>query len=166
MNLAAIVSRNLNLAWDLLGDDVIRGVVFKKITGYTLNGGVHETNIDSAACNAISISYSSRDIDGQSIVTGDEKWLVRGSELEDITPIPDAGDWFEESGIRWEIQAANRDATRTLWTFHVRRQLVEITDTVGGIEDWGFINYGNPVTVETEDWGGLALFDSSEDWMS
>jgi hypothetical protein len=163
MNIQNIVAANLNLAWSLL-EDLVRPVVFYKITGYTQGDGVTETNLATASVNAISLAYQSRDIDGESIINGDEKWLVRASELSDISPIPSSGDWFEEVGIRHEILAANRDATQSIWTFQVRRQFLDPAAAADGSEDWGDIVLG--AATETEDWGSLSLYDSDEDWMN
>lgn len=162
MNIQSIVAANLNLAWTLLSE-LVRPVVFNKITGYTVNGAVSETQIATAAVNVISLAYQSRDIDGESIINGDEKWLVRNSELSEINPIPASGDWFEEVGIRYEILAANRDATQSIWTFQVRRQFIDPASAADGSEDWGLVSETH---TESEDWGGLALYDSAEDWMN
>jgi hypothetical protein len=162
MNIQNIVAANLNLAWSLL-EEMVRPVVFYKIAAYNLQDGVAETELATAAVNALSVSYQSREIDGQSIVNGDEKWLVRASELSSITPLPGSGDWFEEVGIRYDIMAANRDATQSIWTFQVRRQFLDPAASVDGSEDWG--NIVDSAT-ETEDWGSLALYDSEDDWMN
>lgn len=161
MNISRIISSNLDLAWNLLSE-LVRPVVFYKITGYTMNGAVGETRLATAAVDALVVSYQSRDVDGQSIVNGDEKWLVRNSDLASISPLPASGDWFQELGIRFDIIAALRDASHSVWTFQVRRQALDPAASADGSEDWGSLS----AHTSTEDWGDLSLHDGETDWMN
>lgn len=91
---------------------------------------------------------------------GDEKWLVKGSDLEGVSPRPSAGDWFEVAGLRWDVKAALLDPTQNLWTFQVRGQEFDASKTVSNSVDWG----GLTAETSSEDWGDLTLFDSVEDF--
>ena len=162
LDLKLISKRAVSLAFRLAGQ-LLRPVVFKKVTGYIQNHstGVTTRTISQAACNALVVHYQSRDVDGISIRYGDEKWIIQGSELETIDPLPSSGDWFEEFGQRVEILAALLDATQQVWIFQVRKQIFDPTTTIDNSVDWGVLPNGH---TSSEDWGDLSLAFSGEDW--
>jgi hypothetical protein len=162
LDLKLISRKAVDLAF-AVASQLLRPVVFKKITGYVYNiaTGATATTVSTAVCNALVVHYQSRDVDGASIVYGDQKWLVKGSELEGISPLPSSGDWFEEFGIRYDIVNALQDATQQLWTFQVRRQFFDPTTTVENSEDWGSIA---TVASSFEAFGDLSLYTSRTDW--
>jgi hypothetical protein len=166
LDLQSISRRALAVAFGLAAS-LLRPVVFKKITGYTqnLSGSVTVTDIATAVCNALVVSYQSRDVDGSSIKYGDEKWIVRGSELSAISPLPSSGDWFEEFGRRVDIVAALLDATQQVWIFQVRKQVFDPTVTVSSSVDWG-ASLATGSFDSSEDFADLSLAFSGEDWNS
>lgn len=162
MNLKGITQRAVDQVFRLAAQ-LLRPVVFRKVTGYVqdLATGATATTMASVPVNALVVHYKSSELDGTNVVYGDEKWLVKGSELGGVTPLPSSGDWFEEFGTRFEIQNALLDATGAVWIFQVRRQLFDPHWTVDNSEDWGDL----AVHAASEDWGDLGLWDAEVDWM-
>src|SRR5262245_8204698 len=159
--LGRMVARSLLQAWDLLGELVHEALFVKIITYDTqLVSGVAAQQVATVPCDVLKLYYSSHDFDGISVVYGDEKWLVKAVDLEDISPRPSAGDWFEEAGNRWNVKAAILDPTGSLWTFQVRGETFDATATVTSSVDWGTL----AAQTASEDWGDLELFDSTEDF--
>ncbi len=159
--ITGIVRRTVSLTWDLLGE-LVSTALFVKVLSYNtdLASGVAAQVVATAPCEVLKLYYSSHDFDGSTVVYGDEKWLVRGSDLEGIYPLPSAGDWFEVAGVRWDVKAALVDPTRSLWTFQVRGQQFDASQTVSATADWGTL----AAETSSEDWGNLELFDSVEDY--
>jgi hypothetical protein len=103
---------------------------------------------------ALCTNYHSQDIDGSSVLVGDEKCFIRAKELADIT-MPGQGDYLTEtiSGIRRDVIAARQDPTGCFWIIQARR--------ISG-EDWGDLN----VTTQSEDWGDLTPAVLYDDFQS
>ena len=107
-----------------------------------------------ASVKALCVPYHSQDIDGSSVLVGDEKCFVRAGELASIT-LPGAGDYLTEtiSGLRREVIAARLDPTGSFWVIQARRFATE---------DWGDL----AAMTQGEEWGdlsGAVLFD---DWQA
>lgn len=160
MKIKSTVQKGVDLAFTQFGE-LLKGATFKKITAYIPDPltGTTSTVISSAAVNYLPLHFSSRDVDGTTLIFGDEKWLVKASELASISPIPSSGDWFEIGASRYDVIAAILDPTENLWTFQIRRNL---PTPAGQITQE---NYGDlSVYTTNEGWGGLSLRDSQEDW--
>src|SRR5580765_2068036 len=97
--ITSMVRGAVALAWDLL-DELVSEALFVKVLTYDtdLVSGVAAQTVVTAPCDVLKLYYSSHDFDGSSVVYGDEKWLVKGSDLESVSPRPSAGDWFEVLG--------------------------------------------------------------------
>lgn len=161
MNIQAIARKAVNLAFSL-ASQLLRPVVFYKVTGYSVDAstGIQTVQLASVPVNALVVYYSSKDINNSSILYGDEKWLVKASDLSTISPDPAADDWFEEVGIRHDIVNALKDASGQLWTFQVRRQIFDPLETVSNSLDLGTILEAHD---SSEDLGDLSQHDSEED---
>lgn len=160
LNITSISQKAIDTAFRL-ASQLLRAVVFKKIVGYSQNQttGVTTTTISAAAVNALVVNYTTRDFtDG--IVYGDEKWIVKNSELTSISVRPASGDWFEYLGNRFDILNAILDASGNVWIFQVRRQIFVPTETITDSEDWGSL----AAETSSEDWGDLTLYTSATDW--
>jgi hypothetical protein len=107
-----------------------------------------------APVKALFVDYHSQDIDGSSVLVGDEKCFIRAGELASIT-LPGAGDYLTEtvSGLRREVIAARQDPTGSFWVMQARRSAAE---------DWGDLG----PAAQSEDWGDLAVAVLFDDWQS
>jgi hypothetical protein len=108
----------------------------------------------SASVKALVTLYGHRDIDGLTILFGDEKLIVRSPELASITN-PGTGDYLLDvlTGVRWEVITAHQDPTATAWILQCRRT---------PNEDWGDFT---PFTM-SEDYGDLTAATLFDDWQS
>ena len=153
-----------DLAFELF-DELVKDATFRKVTGYTLDplSGKNVAVYSTSEVGYIRTHYRSEDVDGQTVIYGDERWLVKASELLTVSPQPSSGDSFESVGNVYDVQAALLDPTENLWVFQVRRNL---PDVVGGgtltMDDWGDLTAAG----STEDWGDLTVHNTAEDWNS
>ncbi len=154
------VQRAVEIAFGRFAE-LLKAATFKKITAYIPDPltGATSTVISSAVVNYLPLHFSSRDVDGTTLIFGDEKWLIRASELASIALIPSSGDWFEIGATRYDVIAAVLDPTENLWTFQIRRNLPTPVGQIT-IDDWGDLT----LWTSNEAWGNLALKDSVEDW--
>lgn len=125
--LGSIVGTVVNAAFDLAGEIVVsmtytqhKAVAYDPATGevpiVTADPGSTVTPI---TVSAIVGGYSQRETDGQVIRVGDEKLLVKASELAAITPNVD--DYFLAGSVKRLVLGIALDPTRTLYTFHTRK---------------------------------------------
>ena len=136
-----------------LAAQIVRDCIFYK-TESNAGTGLLTLAALSAPVKAMVTLYTRRDIDGLSILFGDEKLIVRTGELASIAN-PGPGDYLLDllAGIRWEIITSRLDPTNTFWIFQCRRT---------PNEDWGDFT---PVT-QSEDWGDLTAATLFDDWQS
>jgi hypothetical protein len=160
MRIKSTVQRSVDLAFARFSE-LLKEATFKKITAYIPDPltGATSTVISSAVVNYLPLHFSSRDVDGTTLIFGDEKWLIRASELATVALIPSSGDWFEIGATRYDVIAAVLDPTENLWTFQIRRNLPTPLGTVTQ-EDWGDLS----LWTENEAWGNLSKWDSRENW--
>ena len=147
-----ILSPNLDKAFVLAGE-IVRDCIFYKTESNAGTGLLVMTAL-SASVKALVTLYGHRDIDGLSILFGDEKLIVRSAQLSTITN-PGAGDYMLDvlTGVRWEVITAHQDPTATFWVFQCRRT---------PNEDWGDLT---PYS-QSEDWGDLTTATLFDDWQS
>jgi hypothetical protein len=156
------IRRALDLLFSRLGE-LLRPGTYTRLTGYVtdLATGTTSTTYGTASVQMLIIAYQSRELDGSSIKYGDEKVLIRASELSAITN-PAQDDWIiDATGNRRDIKAAFLDSSQQLWIFQTRRALPgPISGTTNSL-DWGEIALQ---ANSDEGWGDLSLATSSEDW--
>jgi hypothetical protein len=148
IDLETLVQRNLDTLFSLAGQWA-RGCIFFKTQSDT-GTGLLDIAALCAPVTAIFVPYHSQDIDGSSVLVGDEKAFIRAADLASITA-PGAGDNLVEtvSGLRRVVIASRLDPTGAFWTFQARR---------AGSEDWGNLT----AATSDEDFGDLSptpLFD-------
>lgn len=125
--LGNMVASVVNTAFDLGGEIVVamtytqhKAVTYDPATGdvpiVTADPGSTVTPI---AVNAIVGSYSQKETDGQVIRVGDEKLLVKASELAAITPNVD--DYLLAGSAKRLVVNITLDPTGTLYTFQTRK---------------------------------------------
>lgn len=125
--LGNIVTSVVNAAFDLAGEIVVamtytqhKAVSYNPATGevpiVTTGSGATVTPI---TVNAIVGGYSQRETDGEVIRVGDEKLLVKASELAAITPNVD--DYFLAGSVKRLVVNIALDPTGKLYTFQTRK---------------------------------------------
>jgi hypothetical protein len=155
-----IVKRAADLAWSVFAE-LTRLGTYKHISGYVYDAatGVNTTTVQSANVTMLITLYQSSEVDGANVKYGDEKVLVRASEMTSITDaVP--GDWIESDGKRFDVKAVLKDASQQIFIFQTRREVLDLTDTFTTFADWGDLS----AATSSEDWGNLELHTSSEDW--
>jgi hypothetical protein len=152
IGLQHIILPQLDLAFELAGE-LVRDCVFYKTesnagTGLVAMGALY------APVKALFVDYHAQDIDGSSVLLGDEKCFIRSGEMASLT-LPGAGDYLTEtlSGLRREVIAARQDPTGSFWVMQARRSAGE---------DWGELN----PAAQSEDWGDLAAAAVFDDWQA
>ena len=152
LGLQALLKPQIDVAFDL-GSEIVRDCIFYK-TESNEGTGLLSLAALSAPVKVLMTLYGRRDIDGLNILFGDEKLIVRASEMASITN-PGAGDYLIEvlSGARHDVVTAHRDPTSTIWILQTR--------PVTG-EDWGDLN---PFS-QSEDWSDLNAAVLFDDWQS
>jgi hypothetical protein len=145
-----IVEPHLDLAFALAAG-LVRDAVFYKTESSAGTGLLTMTAL-YATVKPLCLPYRSQDIDGSTVLVGDEKCFIRAGELAAVAS-PAAGDYLTEtgSGLRREVIAARLDPTGSLWVLQVRRSATE---------DWGELV---PFSL-AEDWGDLAAAALFDDW--
>ncbi len=150
LDLQRLVNEGMELAFRVAAGLVRQCTFYKTESGP--GTGLVSGCVAYAAVNALFVDYRSQDIDGSAVVLGDEKALVRSSELSGVYP-PGAGDYLTEaaSGLRRLVVAARQDPTGSVWVMQVRRCAAE---------DWGNLSLAG---LTREDWGGLTVATVFED---
>ena len=120
IGLQALLKPQMDAAVALAGQ-IVRDCIFYKTESNAGTGLLVMTAL-SASVKALVTLYGHRDIDGLSILFGDEKLIVRSAQLSTITN-PGAGDYMLDvlTGVRWEVITAHQDPTATFWVFQCRR---------------------------------------------
>lgn len=153
INITKAFKSGLDILFTVAGEFVrsatyYRPAAFSPVTGLTT--GAEQT----ASVQALVASYRPHDFGTVVIQPGDEKVLVRASELAGI-PSPATGDYLIEAttGERRDVLAAKLDATGLLWTLQTVRSLHE---------DWGDL----AAVTASVDWGDLTAATEAEDLRS
>lgn len=180
-----VVSRSVDFSFRVLSD-LLKFATFKKVVSYTPDPftGLNVNVYVPAGVNYLPLLFSTVDADGTSIVYGDEKWLIKASELATISPQPSSGDAFDANGSHYDVKAALLDPSESLWTFQVRRLVPQPVASspdqdfgdltrYDSLDDWASVaslhnssddwNITIP-DIALEDRGDLAAFTTSEDW--
>jgi hypothetical protein len=152
ISLHTIIRPQLDLVFDVAGE-LVRDCIFYK-TESNAGTGLLAMGALNAPVKALCADYHSQDIDGSSVLLGDEKCFIRSGEMASITS-PGPGDYLTEtiSGLRREVIAARQDPTGSFWIMQVRRS---------ASEDWGDLCPAS----QSEDWGDLTAETVFDDWQS
>ena len=150
--LQSIVAPQMDLAFGLAAE-LVRDCVFYK-TPSDAGTGLLTMAALYAAVKALCVPYHSQDIDGSSVLVGDEKCFIRAGEMTAIT-LPGPGDYLTESasGLRREVIAARLDPTGSFWIVQARRS---------SLEDFGDLT----AVTQAEDWGDLTAAVLFDDWQA
>ncbi len=152
ITLHTIIRPQLDLAFELAGE-LVRDCIFYK-TESNAGTGLLAMAALWVPVKALFVDYHGQDIDGSSVLLGDEKCFIRSGEMASIA-LPGPGDYLTEtiSGLRREVIAARQDPTESFWIMQVRRS---------ACEDWGDLNPAS----QSEDWGDLTTAVLFDDWQS
>ena len=119
-------SRSENTAWSIVGgtQGVTVPASYKRRNegsdSYNPATGVATPSFTTDSVEALVLAYEAKDIDGDRIKVGDEKVLVRKSELITIAE-PKEGDEIVWETITRDVVSVKSDPTGQLWIFQTRR---------------------------------------------
>jgi hypothetical protein len=135
-----------------LGADFVKDGSYVRPASFNPQTGLTVSAEQTAAVKMILANYHPREISLLAVQPGDEKALVRASELAAISA-PASGDYLIQSsdGQRRDVLSAVLDRTGELWVLQTQRSLHQ---------DWGDLT---GFTV-SEDWGDFAGATELDDW--
>jgi len=154
--MAVSITKAFKSALDILftvAGELVRDATYYRPASFSSATGQISATEQMAGVKALVAAYRPRELGTVVIQPGDEKVLVRASELTAI-PSPASGDYLVEalSGQRRDVLSARLDATGQLWTFQTVRSLNE---------DWGDL----ATATASADWGDLTAPTEFEDRM-
>jgi hypothetical protein len=138
-----------------LGVDFIKDGTYVRPASFNPHTGLTVSVEQTAAMKMLVTNYRARELGLVAIQPGDEKVLVRASELSGISS-PASGDYLIQSsdGQRRDVISALLDRTGELWMFQTQRSMhLDWGDLLAftAIEDWGDLT----AVTELDDWGAL-----------
>ena len=153
LNITKAFTSALDILFNVAGE-LVRGATYYRPASFSSATGQTAATEQTAAVQMLVTNYRLSDSPNVTFQPGNEKTLVRASELAAITA-PAAGDYLIESatGQRRDVLTARLDATRLLWTFQTVRSLNE---------DWGDLT----TATVSADWGDFTAATEFEDRMS
>lgn len=133
-----------------LGADALRAGAYVKPVSYNPATGVLTLLEQTAPVNALAADFSPYEVAAYGGQFGDQRLLVKVSELGTLEPT--SGDYFLETATaaRWDITAAKLSFAGKLWVLQATRQRGE---------DWGDLT---PALL-AEDWADLTPQTTAED---
>ena len=150
LNLTKAFKSALDILFNVAGE-LVRGATYYRPASFSSATGQTAATEQTATVQMLVTNYRVSDSPTVVFQPGNEKALVRASELTSITA-PAAGDYLIETatGQRRDVLAARLDATGLLWTFQTVRSLHE---------DWGALT----TAALSADWGDLTAATEFED---
>lgn len=150
LNLTKAFKSALDILFNVAGE-LVRGATYYRPASFSSATGQTAATEQTAAVQMLVTNYRVSDSPTVVFQPGNEKALVRASELVSIT-MPGAGDYLIETttGQRRDVLAARLDATGLLWTFQTVRS---------NNEDWGDLT----TAALSADWGDLTAATEFED---
>ena len=150
LNLTKAFKSALDILFSVAGE-LVRGATYYRPASFSSATGQTAATEQTAAVQMLVTNYRVSDSPTVVFQVGNEKALVRASELAAITA-PGLGDYLIETatGQRRDVLAARLDATGLLWTFQTLRSLNE---------DWGDLT----TAALSADWGDLTAATEFED---
>lgn len=135
-----------------LGPDIVKAVTYYRPASLNPRTGSIASAEVRVACSAILLQPRSVDFRGAQYIAGDEKALIRASELTAIvSPGPAPGDFIiDAGGQRRDILMVEKDTTGKIYKFKVASNLHD---------DWGDLT----TNTLSEDWSDLTAADTFED---
>jgi hypothetical protein len=135
-----------------LGLDFVKDGTYVRPASFNPQTGLTVSAEQTAVVKMLLAQYRPRELGLVFIQPGDEKVLIRASEVAGI-PSPVSGDYLIQSsdGQRRDVISALLDQTGEFWLFQTQRSLNQ---------DWGDLT---AFTV-SEDWGDFADVTELDDW--
>src|SRR5687768_16165609 len=127
MNLKAITKSALNIVFNLSGDSVKDAVYYRPASFNPRTGGI-QTNEVTAPVKVIHLRPKAIEFRNVQYYPGDEKALIRASELTAIVnPGPAPGDFIMDTmtGQRCDIVMVEKDQSGELYTFQLAPSIHE-----------------------------------------
>jgi hypothetical protein len=135
-----------------LGVDFVKEGTYVRPASFNPQTGLTVSAEQSGSIKMILANYHPREVSLLAVQPGDEKALVRASELVAISS-PASGDYLIQSsdGQRRDVLSAVLDRTGELWVLQTKRSLHQ---------DWGDLT----AFTANEDWGDFAEATELDDW--
>jgi hypothetical protein len=135
-----------------LGVDFIKDGTYVRPASFNPQTGLTVSAEQTAAVKMLLAHYQPRELGLVVIQPGDEKVIIRASEVAAI-PSPVSGDYLIQAsdGQRRDLLSALLDRTGELWVFQTQRSMHQ---------DWGDLT----AFSVSEDWGDFADATDLDDW--
>jgi hypothetical protein len=135
-----------------LGADFVKDGTYVRPASFNPQTGLTVSAEQTATIKMLLANYHPREVGLLAIQPGDEKALVRASELVSINS-PASGDYLIQSsdGQRRDVLSAVIDRTGELWVLQTQRSLHL---------DWGDLT----TFTASEDWGDFTDVTELDDW--
>lgn len=121
-----MVRQFVGLGFELAAEIVVECLyVQNAATDYDPQTGTNGATTLATTLDALVGQYSQKETDGQRVRAGDEKLLVKASELGAI--VPEVDDYLVDGTVKRQVVAIHLDPTGTLYTLQCRKQIIETT---------------------------------------
>jgi hypothetical protein len=122
IDLKSIVSGAVNVAFQV-AEQIQLAATFSHYTdagGYSTASGQADANLTNLSITAIFGTYKANEVDGERILTGDRRIVVKVAELAGNEA--QMKDFIVESGVVWNLMHIDKDPTNTVYIFQGRKR--------------------------------------------
>jgi len=126
MGMRQVFADGVSTIFSALGD-IVQSATYKSITEtYDASTRVVTKSTTSVTIDVILDEYSATELrfserlnDDQSLIPGDKKAMVKGSDLSSVTP--KVNDEITIDSVDWQVKAMKIDPAGAMYTFQIRR---------------------------------------------
>jgi len=126
MGMRQVFADGVSAIFSALGD-IVESATYKSITEtYDATTRVVTKSTTSVTVDvildeysAVELRFAERLVDDQSVIPGDKKALIKGSDLSSITP--KVNDEITINSVDWQVKAIKQDPAGAMYTFQIRR---------------------------------------------
>jgi hypothetical protein len=122
LNLKKLAAKVEKIAFDL-ASDLVQNAVYSQTTDPKYNattGAEVSPTVPTANVSAMILQFDEKEIDGKEVKVGDERVLIRAVDFGALVPDLD-DEMLGADNIKRQVIGVTLDATKTLYTFHMRR---------------------------------------------
>ena len=127
MSLTTTIKNAVNVAFDALGD-LVSTVTYVSAEHTGTGGGTYnpvtgeidsDSDTEVTEVEAIIIGYTAREVDGSSIQMGDQRAIIKSSDLSSVTP--NEKDEIKIGTDTWHVVSFLKDPANATYEFQIRR---------------------------------------------
>lgn len=120
MNLKAIVQSARDLAFEVTKSVEVLGTYHSVTVGsYSVATGTTTQTTTTYSISARVGVFDRKEMDGNTIKVGDQKWIITRAEL---TAVPKTEDYIvDASGARWDISLIQAECSESIYVFRARK---------------------------------------------